>query len=80
MDLKTLEKEKVVLKGHFLLTSGLHSDTYFEKFRILENPKLLSELVSIVVKKLKGKDFDYVLGPVVGGIVVSYEFARQLKC
>ncbi|HAF08431.1 MAG: phosphoribosyltransferase family protein [bacterium] len=80
MDLKRLEKEKVILKGHFLLTSGLHSDTYFEKFRILENPKMLSELVSIVVKKLKGKSFDYVLGPVVGGIVVSYEFARQLKC
>ncbi|MGE3062081.1 MAG: phosphoribosyltransferase family protein [bacterium] len=80
MDLKTLEKENVILKGHFLLTSGLHSDTYFEKFRLLENPKILVELVSNAIKKMTFRDIDYVLGPTVGGIVVAYEFARQLKC
>lgn len=80
MDLKTLERENVVLKGHFLLTSGLHSDTYFEKFRLLENPKILVELVSSAIKKMSFRDFDYVLGPTVGGVAVAYEFARQLKC
>ncbi|MDD3804192.1 MAG: phosphoribosyltransferase family protein [bacterium] len=80
MDLKTLERENVIQKGHFLLTSGLHSDTYFEKFRLLENPKILVELVSNAIKKMSFRDIDYVLGPTVGGIAVAYEFARQLKC
>lgn len=80
MDLKTLEREQVVLKGHFLLTSGLHSDTYFEKFRLLENPAILVDLVTHAIKKMSFRDFDYVLGPTVGGIAVAYEFARQLKC
>jgi len=80
MDLKTLEKENVVLKGHFLLTSGLHSDIYFEKFRLLENPKILTKLITSAIKQMKFRNFDYVVGPVVGGIVVAYEFAKQLKC
>lgn len=80
MDKDILKKEGAVLNGHFLLTSGLHSDVYFEKFRLLENPKLLEELVKKVLSEMKGYKCDWVLGPTVGGVVVAYEFAKQLKC
>jgi len=80
MDKEMLKKEGVILSGHFLLTSGLHSDVYFEKFRLLENPKVLEELVRNTLSTMKGFSCDWVLGPTVGGIVVAYEFAKQLKC
>src|SRR5579884_2524246 len=41
-----LEESGGILRGHFLLTSGRHSPVYFEKFRILEQPRLLSGLCS----------------------------------
>lgn len=74
-----LEKEGVILKGHFLLTSGRHSDVYFEKFRLLENPGILTELIKGVCSNID-KKYDYVAGPVTGGIIVAFEFARQLGC
>ncbi len=80
MDKKILEQEGVILKGHFLLTSGLHSDVYFEKFRLLENPSILQQMVKETIENNNIKNIDYVLGPAVGGIVVAYEFARQLDC
>uniref|UniRef100_A0A7C4YGH6 Orotate phosphoribosyltransferase n=1 Tax=candidate division WOR-3 bacterium TaxID=2052148 RepID=A0A7C4YGH6_UNCW3 len=76
--LKFLEKEGVILKGHFLLTSGLHSDTYFEKFRLIEKPFLLSRLLKKLLEGLE--DIDWVVGPVVGGAIIAFESARILKC
>ena len=46
--LKTLIDTGAILEGHFLLTSGLHSDKYVEKFRLIENPKSL-ELRAIIL-------------------------------
>ena len=80
MNSEILEREGVILKGHFLLTSGYHSDIYFEKFRLLENPKILVEMIKEIIEKNSIKNIDYVIGPAVGGIAVAYEFARQLQC
>ena len=80
MDNKILEQEGVILRGHFLLTSGLHSDIYFEKFRLLENPAILQTLISNVIEQLKDIDPDYIIGPVTGGIITAYDFARQMGC
>lgn len=77
---RQLEKEGVILSGHFLLTSGLHSDKYFEKFRLLENPEILTELVKDIIENMGRIDVDYVIGPITGGMIVAYEFAKQLKC
>ncbi len=73
-----LENEGVILKGHFLLTSGLHSDTYFEKFRLIEKPYLLSDLLKDLLKGLN--DIKWVVGPVVGGAIIAFESARILGC
>ncbi|MCD6399930.1 orotate phosphoribosyltransferase [candidate division WOR-3 bacterium] len=79
MDYQALLKERgVILKGHFLLTSGLHSDTYFEKFRLLENPGLLSRLLRDLLNDVNNAD--WVVGPTLGGALIAEEAARILKC
>jgi orotate phosphoribosyltransferase len=78
--LKWLEECGALLTGHFLLTSGLHSDKYVEKFRLLERPDLVTQVCSEIVRRFSGEKVDVVLGPAVGGIVLAFETARQLGC
>lgn len=73
-----LESSGAILKGHFVLTSGRHSDTYFEKFRVLEQPSVLSQLCSQIVEGFANIQFDVVLGPTTGGIIIAFEVARQM--
>ncbi len=75
---RLLHRHQAVLKGHFLLTSGYHADTYVEKFRILENPDLLRQFVAARLPVLRSLRPDVVVGPTTGGILVAYEVARQL--
>ncbi len=70
------------MKGHFILSSGLHSDTYMQCARVLMDPKradrLCFELAQKITQRL-GNDFaDIVVAPAMGGVVVGYELARQL--
>jgi orotate phosphoribosyltransferase len=51
-----LESSGAVLHGHFLLTSGRHSDVYFEKFRVLEQPQVLSALCREIARHFSGQD------------------------
>jgi len=76
-----LERIGAVLHGHFLLTSGRHSDLYFEKFRLLEQPALLERLVGTMLANLPREAVgaaQVVVGPTLGGVIVAYEAARQL--
>lgn len=73
-----LEDSGAVLKGHFLLTSGRHSDTYFEKFRVLERPDVVSALVAELIVRLGDEPVDVVAGPTTGGVILAFEVARQL--
>lgn len=67
-----------VRKGHFLLTSGLHSDTYVEKFRLLERPDLAGPLLARLAEEFADEGVEVVLSPAVGGVIVGYEVARAL--
>jgi len=75
---KLLEASGAVLHGHFLLTSGRHSNIYFEKFRILEQPHVLSALCKAIAEHYSGSRFDFVAGPTTGGIIIAFEVARQM--
>lgn len=80
MDLEKLLKDlRVLQEGHFVLNSGLHSEYYFEKFRILENPEAAGKLCSMIADKFKDKDIDWVIGPTTGGIIIAFEVARQMS-
>jgi len=67
-----------VKEGHFLLTSGLHSPLYWEKFRILQYPHYTEKLCCLIAKHFKQQKVELVAGPTTGGIILSFETARQL--
>lgn len=66
------------LEGHFVLTSGLHSPHYVEKFRVLEFPVLTAELCGEFVEQWGAERPTVVLGPATGGIILAHETAKQL--
>ncbi|MHB8637112.1 MAG: orotate phosphoribosyltransferase [Fimbriimonadaceae bacterium] len=79
VDLKELITQcGAVLRGHFKLASGRHSDIYVEKFRILERPKVLALVSKSLADHFAPKRPDIIVGPSTGGILVAYEVARQL--
>lgn len=79
MDLERVFRETgAILEGHFVLTSGLHSQVYWEKFRILQHPGLTGELCRLIADHYRGAGVDLVAGPTTGGIILAYEVARQL--
>lgn len=73
---------EAILKGHFILSSGLHSDTYMQCARVLMDPdradRLCSELANEVQDVLNLDEIDMVVAPAMGGVVVGYEMGRQL--
>lgn len=79
MDWEKILKQYGVLKeGHFRLTSGLHSGQYFEKFRILEHPVLVTQFAAQIVQYFQPQEITIVCGPTTGGVIIAFEVARQL--
>jgi orotate phosphoribosyltransferase len=72
------EKSGAVLKGHFLLTSGLHSPVYWEKFQVLQYPQYTQELCRQMAERFRAENIQIVAGPTTGGIILAFEVARQL--
>jgi orotate phosphoribosyltransferase len=68
-----------LMEGHFKLTSGRHSNRYMQCAQVLQYPSYTEELAVHIAEKFAGEKFDWVIGPAMGGIIVSYEVARQLK-
>ena len=76
--LNLLRETGAMLDGHFLLTSGRHSNVYIEKFRILENPDFLDQVCEAMAEIVKNDDLDLVLGAAIGGILISGGVGRHL--
>ena len=72
------KKAGVVREGHFLLTSGLHSPVYWEKFRILQFPDYTGILCSLIAEHFRQKNPSVVVGPTTGGVILAFETARLL--
>lgn len=66
-----------LLRGHFCLTSGLHSDTYFQCAKLYENPQVVSMLGKELAKKLENVEFDTIVSPAIGAMIIGYETAKQ---
>lgn len=66
-----------LLQGHFCLTSGLHSDTYFQCAKLYENPAVVEQLGQKLAQKLEKIDFDTIVSPAIGAIIIGYETAKQ---
>ena len=76
--LTLLNETGAMLEGHFLLTSGRHSDVYIEKFRILENPSVLDDVCREMAKVVKNQNIELFLGASIGGILISGGVGRHL--
>ncbi len=77
MVIDTLKEVEALLEGHFLLSSGKHSNRYCQCAKLLQYPDKAAKVLKVVADKLKDVDFNLVVGPAMGGVVVSYELARQ---
>ena len=75
-----LQQEDALLRGHFRLSSGLHSDTYVQCARYLRRPELAAAATAALAARIQtaGLRPDVVVGPAMGGVVIGYELARQL--
>lgn len=78
--IELLKKSNALLEGHFILSSGKHSDKYVQCAKLIQNPKYCEEVAKIIVEKVKqaGIKVDLCVGPAMGGIIIAYEVARAL--
>ena len=74
--IELFKEAEAIIEGHFLLTSGRHSQTYIQCAKIQQYPQYMEKLISCLSRELQNK-YDLVVGPAMGGIIMAYELARQ---
>lgn len=67
-----------IMEGHFLLTSGLHSPMYVEKFNVLQHPECTEKLCRSLAEKFRDEKIQTVVGPMTGGILLAHEVGKAL--
>ncbi len=75
---QALRDRGALLRGHFRLSSGRHSDAFIQKFRVLESPRLVEAVAKDIAGAFRAVKPTIVVSAAVGGIVLGYEVARQL--
>jgi orotate phosphoribosyltransferase len=78
--LSLFKEADALLQGHFKLTSGKHSEWYFEKIRLIENPAALDKIVDLLAGRIRDEriNFDYVISPAYGAIAIGFLAALKL--
>ncbi len=76
--LEIFREHSALLEGHFVLSSGLHSDRYVQCALVLQHPEVAGRLCAELAAKLKHLAATVVAAPALGGVIVSYEVARAL--
>ena len=77
--LKIFQKCGGMLKGHFLLSSGLHSPDYLQVAKVFQYPEYATLLSRELALRFKKEKIDLVIGPAIGGILLSFEMGKILK-
>lgn len=75
-----LKQAGVLLEGHFILTSGKHSDKYLQCAKIFRNTRYSEELCAALAEQFKDTRIDVVIGPAMGAVQMAYEVSRQIGC
>ncbi len=77
-EIKNILKEtEAFLEGHFLLSSGRHSGEYVQCAKVLRFPDKAAAVLKPVVDQLNEIEYDVIIGPAMGGVIVAYELGRQ---
>ena len=79
--LKILKETNALIEGHFILSSGLHSSKYVQCAQLMSKPHKASKICVSLAEKIKKElpDFDLILSPAMGGIIIGYEIGKLLK-
>ena len=79
--LKILKETNALIEGHFILSSGLHSPKYVQCAQLMSKPNKAIKICESLASKIKNElnDFDLILSPAMGGIIVGYEVGRILN-
>ena len=79
--LKILKKTNALIEGHFILSSGLHSPKYVQCAKLMSVPNEAAKICQSLAEKIKKEltDFDLILSPAMGGIIVGYELGKLLN-
>ena len=79
--LKILKETKALIDGHFILSSGLHSPRYVQCAQLLSKPNKASKICNSLAEKIKSsfEEFDLILSPAMGGIIIGYDIGRILN-
>ncbi|MEM9159507.1 MAG: orotate phosphoribosyltransferase [Verrucomicrobiota bacterium] len=75
--LDIFKRTQALLQGHFILRSGLRSEYFFQCAKVCQHMAEISRLIELLKPKLDGIEFETVLAPAMGGLVVGQEIARQ---
>ena len=76
--IEIFKNTKALLEGHFILTSGKHSPSYFQCAKLLQYPGYLSKFANLIAQNFHDIDIDAVISPAIGGIVLGTEVGRIL--
>ena len=79
--LKILKETRALIEGHFILSSGLHSQKYVQCAQLMSKPYLANKICESLAEKIKKEfdDFDLILSPAMGGVIIGYEIGKLLK-
>src|SRR5947207_15848951 len=77
--LAIFREHSALLEGHFILSSGLHSDRYIQCALVLQHPRIAEQLCSELGGKLRHLGAKVVAAPALGGVIVAHEVARALN-
>ena len=79
--LKILKEANALIEGHFILSSGLHSPQYIQCAQLMSKPDKAKQRCESLSEKINNefKDFDIILSPAMGGILLGYEIGRLLN-
>ena len=79
--LRILKETNALIEGHFILSSGLHSPKYVQCAQLMSKPRQAVKICESLANKIKNeiKDFDLILSPAMGGIIVGYEIGKLLN-
>ena len=79
--LKILKETNALIEGHFILSSGLHSPKYVQCAQLMSKPDQAAKICNSLANKIKNEfdDFDLILSPAMGGIIVGYEIGKILN-
>lgn len=76
--IQIFKDKEVMLEGHFLLTSGRHSDKYMQCAKLFQYADVSELICKQLAEQFAEKKIDLVVGPAIGGIIMAYEMGRQL--